>query len=155
MSLQNLELKVPPVLAALIFALMMWLISLVLPATPLAAPARWAGMVVLLLAGLYFPLAGVVSFRKAQTTVNPLQPEKCSALVTSGVFQHSRNPMYLGLLFVLIAWGLFLSNLFSVVFAAGFLLYMNRFQILPEERALLSLYGQRYSDYMSKVRRWL
>ena len=63
--------------------------------------------------------------------------------------------MYLGLLFVLIAWGLFLSNLFSVVFAAGFLLYMNRFQIRPEERALKSLYGQHYRDYMIKVRRWL
>ncbi len=155
MSTQKLELRVPPVLVASIFSLLMWLIALVLPATPIAAPTRWLGIVVLLLAGAYFPLAGVVSFKKAQTTVNPLQPEKSSSLVTSGIFQRSRNPMYLGLLFVLIAWGLFLSNLFSVIFAAGFVLYMNRFQIRPEERALLSLYGQRYSDYMTKVRRWL
>lgn len=154
-SLQRLNLKLPPVLAALIFALLMWLISRVLPATSIAEYARWVSIVVLLVAGAYFALAGVVSFKKAQTTVNPLKPDECSSLVTSGVFQRSRNPMYLGLLFLLIAWGLFLSNLFSVIFAAGFPLYMNRFQIRPEERALLSLYGQDYSDYMNKARRWL
>ena len=155
MSLQSLELKVPPVLVALIVALLMWLIALVLPATPIATSARWVGIVSLLATGAYFSLAAVVSFKKAQTTVNPLQPDACSSLVTSGVYQRSRNPMYLGLLFVLIAWGLFLSNLFSVIFAAGFLLYMNRFQIQPEERALLAVHGQDYSDYMIKVRRWL
>lgn len=155
MSLQRLELRLPPVLVALIFALLMWLISRVLPATSITVSARWVGIVVLLVAGAYFALAGVVSFKKAQTTVNPLKLDECSSLVTSGVFQRSRNPMYLGLLFLLIAWGLFLSNLFSVIFAAGFPLYMNRFQIRPEERALLSLYGQDYSDYMNKARRWL
>ena len=151
----SLKLKVPPVLVALIFALLMWLTERVLPTVQIASHIRWIGIVGLLVAGAFYPLAAVFSFKKAQTTLNPLNPDACSSLVTSGVFKHSRNPMYLGLLFLLIAWGLFLSSAFATVFAAGFLLYMNRFQIRPEERALRSLYGQVYSDYMKKVRRWL
>jgi len=97
----------------------------------------------------------VVSFRKAKTSVNPITPDACSSLVVSGIYKKTRNPMYVGFLFFLIGWGLFLSNLFSLVLPAGFFLYMNRFQIQAEEQALESFFGAEYMAYKNRVRRWL
>lgn len=106
-------------------------------------------------AGVVVALLGVASFRRARTTVNPLQPAAASHLVVSGIYHRTRNPMYLGMLLVLLGWALFLSNLLAVVLATGFVPLMNRLQILPEERALTALFGSAFADYKSKVRRWL
>jgi protein-S-isoprenylcysteine O-methyltransferase Ste14 len=154
-TVRNHELKIPPVLVALIFALLMWQIASVLPGTILAVSPRRVLIVLLIVAGVIFSVSGVVSFKNANTTVNPLIPGVSSSLVTSGIYRLSRNPMYLGFLFFLLAWGVFLSNLYSILFSAGFVLYMNRFQIRSEERALLSRFGEEYSRYISRVRRWL
>lgn len=105
--------------------------------------------------GAFISVSAVVSFRKARTTVNPTAPEECSSLVISGVYKMTRNPMYLGLLIFLLAWGLFLSNLYSLVLSAGFVLYMNRLQIQPEERALEACFGAEFLAYKNRVRRWL
>jgi len=89
------------------------------------------------------------------TTVNPMKPESSSALVRSGIYAWSRNPMYVGFLLILIAWAILLSNATAFVFLPGFLLYMNRFQIEPEERALFSTFGQHFTAYAARVRRWI
>jgi protein-S-isoprenylcysteine O-methyltransferase Ste14 len=100
--------------------------------------------------------ARVTSFRRAQTTVDPTRPAKASALVVGGVYRLSRNPMYLGFLLLLLAWGVYLSHLPSLLLAPlAFVLYLNRFQITPEERALESLFGDEYRAYKREVRRWL
>ena len=76
-------------------------------------------------------------------------------LLTSGPYAFTRNPMYLGLLLVLLGWAAYLSNALACVFLPAFVLYMNRFQIGPEERALAALFGQAFLDYKNRVRRWV
>ena len=63
--------------------------------------------------------------------------------------------MYLGLLLTLLAWTVFLSNPVALLFVPLFVLYMNRYQIGPEERVLSSLFGAEYAAYTKKVRRWI
>lgn len=100
-------------------------------------------------------LAGVLSFRRMETTVNPLTPEATTTMVTSGIYRFSRNPMYLGFLFVLVGWAIHLSNLLGFAFLPLFVWYMNRFQILPEERALASKFYEVFTAYKRSVRRWI
>jgi len=151
----KLELKIPPVLVVVLFVILMWLISLLLPGFHVSAQFRMLACVVLAGIGALFAGSAVLSFRKASTTVNPTAPEACSSLVISGVYKMTRNPMYLGLWLFLLAWGLFLSNLYSLVLSAGFVLYMNRFQIQPEEDALETCFGAEFLAYKNQVRRWL
>jgi protein-S-isoprenylcysteine O-methyltransferase Ste14 len=102
-----------------------------------------------------FSLAGIVSFRRARTTVNPMKPEAATSLVSSGIYRITRNPMYVGLLFVLVAWAAGLSSAWSMLEPLAFFLYIGRFQITPEERVLSQLFGAEYSAYKARVRRWL
>jgi protein-S-isoprenylcysteine O-methyltransferase Ste14 len=99
--------------------------------------------------------SGILAFRRARTTVSPLQPERTSALVATGIYRFTRNPMYVGLLIILFAWSVFLLSALSVVGPLMFVLYMGRFQIAPEERVLSTLFGPDYADYSARVRRWL
>jgi len=102
-----------------------------------------------------FGLGGVAAFRSAGTTVNPLDPGRSTRLVVSGVYRYSRNPMYVALLLLLFAWGIRLSNPYAMLTAWLFIPWMNRFQVIPEERAMLSLFGQDFVRYAQRVRRWI
>jgi len=153
--MQVLELKVPPLALVLLFAVMMWLLSA--SASSLALTLPWRTLVALILwsAGFAIALAGLFEFRRAKTTVNPLTPDAASAIVTSGIYRYSRNPMYVGLLLALIGWGVWLSHLLAFALLPFFVVYMNRFQIEPEERALSVKFGGLFRDYRRSVRRWL
>jgi len=109
----------------------------------------------LLAAGVAVALGGVVSFRRARTTVNPLKPETTAALVVSGVYSFTRHPMYLGMVSVLLAWAVFLASPWSLAGPVLFALYITRFQIVPEERVLSGLFGESFAAYTRQVRRWL
>jgi protein-S-isoprenylcysteine O-methyltransferase Ste14 len=111
-------------------------------------------MVLSLLGGV-FSLGGIVAFRRARTTVNPHRPAKATVLVTTGVYRVTRNPMYLGLVFLLVASTVYLSVPLLLFGPLAFVLYIGRFQIRPEERVLAGLFGAEYSRYTSRVRRWL
>ena len=150
-----LELKVPPLVVFAAAALLMWAISRLLPSLNLALPGRMPAAILAALIGGVAGVAGVVEFRRARTTVNPLTPEAASALVASGIYQLTRNPMYLGLALVLLGGGILLSNPASLAVLFVFVGYMNRFQIVPEERALAARFGKAFADYRAKVRRWL
>lgn len=78
----------------------------------LAFAWTWSTLIAVIVvgAGLMFGLAGVVAFRKAKTTTNPVEPSATSALVISGVYRLSRNPMYVGLLLMLLGWAIFLAH---------------------------------------------
>lgn len=154
-TVPNLEYKVPPVLLALFFAFLMWLVAQLMPPLFIDGLIRLTAILLLLAGGAFFSLAAVLSFKSAGTTVNPLTPGESTSLVTTGVYRYSRNPMYVGMLLLLLAWGLFLSNLFSIMTCAGFFLYMNRYQIHPEEQSLSASYGDAYADYVKRVRRWI
>ena len=153
--MQALELKIPPPAVAVLLAGAMWGISLVAPLLEGPAFIRVAAAVTIALAGGGFSLAGVISFRRARTTVNPMKPETTSSLVCSGIYGVTRNPMYVGLLLVLVAWAVFLSSAWTLPGPLAFVLYINRFQIAPEERVLSAMFGTGYSAYKSRVRRWL
>ena len=150
-----LENKIPPPLVTLLCGVAMWCISLISPKLQVNPSVQWGGSSLLLLTGLLFSFAGVIAFRRARTTVNPLKPESASALVRSGVYRITRNPMYVGFAFVLLAWACILGSPWTLAGILMFILYMNRYQIGPEERALTSLFQNQYLEYQTKVRRWL
>jgi protein-S-isoprenylcysteine O-methyltransferase Ste14 len=153
--LKTLELKIPPPVIALLAAIAMWAISKVTPLLGVPRNVRLLAAGTLALVGIGSAIAGVVTFRRAGTTIHPHRPQETSALVSSGVYRLSRNPMYVGLLFVLIAWAVFLSSAWSLVGPFAFVLYISRFQIFPEERVLAAKFGEAYAAYKSRVRRWL
>jgi protein-S-isoprenylcysteine O-methyltransferase Ste14 len=105
--------------------------------------------------GFITGILGVVTFARAKTTVNPTKPQSSSSLVSWGVYRVTRNPMYLGGLFILTGWAMFLSTPVVFLFLPGYILYINRFQIVPEERVLTSLFGAEFIAYKSRARRWL
>lgn len=150
-----METKIPPPLQAIIIASFMWLLTNFCGYGQLETSAlnQYAALALVLL-GALVNVAAILSFRAAKTTVNPLNPSKASQLVNTGIFKLSRNPMYLGMLILLCAWTVFLGNVLNVLLLAVFVLYMNRFQIAPEERALTKLFGDDYSEYCRRVRRW-
>jgi protein-S-isoprenylcysteine O-methyltransferase Ste14 len=149
----GLELKVPPVALAVIAAALMWCARSAAP--DFDFPSNRMLPVGLALVGALTCLAGVVAFRRAKTTVNPMKPETASSLVVSGIYRYTRNPMYLGFLLILMAWAAALSNVPALVSLLAFVPYMNRFQIVPEERILASRFTQDYAEYCARVRRWL
>jgi protein-S-isoprenylcysteine O-methyltransferase Ste14 len=150
-----LKLKIPPPVVALLTGVLMWLATRAAANCAFMMPARRTLAACIALAGVATAILGVLSFRRAGTTVNPMNPERASSLVTSGIYRLTRNPMYLGLLLGLIAWSVFLSNALAFLFLPAFILYLNRFQIAPEEAALARVFGQEFVDYKSRVRRWL
>ena len=152
---QALELRIPPPVVAALIAGAMWGVSVVAPVIDVPGPVRTVVAAILALAGGVFAIWGLFAFHLARTTVNPMKPEATSSLVRSGVYRFSRNPMYVGLLSVLVGWAVYLASAWLLIGPVAFVLYMNRFQIAPEERALSALFGAEYADYTSKVRRWL
>lgn len=151
----GLELKIPPVLFGGGVADLMWLTARVSIPFYVNSPARLPTAAILSVLGLAVAIAGVISFRRAKTTVNPTQPGSASALVVSGIYRWTRNPMYLGLLLVLLGWGVFLSNALALIWIPAFVVFMNRFQILPEELALNGLFAHDFLAYRARVRRWI
>jgi protein-S-isoprenylcysteine O-methyltransferase Ste14 len=150
-----LELRVPPPAVAFVTAVLMWLVSRAVPAFAVVFPVRNLFAISVAAAGVVTGISGVVTFWRARTTVNPLKPESSSSLVIGGVYSVTRNPMYLGFLLILTGWAIFLSNALALLFLPAYILYINRFQIAPEEKALTSLFGQEFVAYKSRVRRWL
>lgn len=144
----------PPVVAAIVAGLM-WLSHRSLGIGRFDFAWLRPLSLALLIVSLLLMVSAVASFFAAKTTVNPLRPARASSLVTTGIFKFSRNPIYLGDLLMLLAFGLWLGNVFNLVFLVLFVAYINRFQIAPEERALTQLFGENYIAYCARVRRWL
>ena len=151
----SLELKINPPFQMLISVVLIYATAHTLPVSATLLEYKWLIGGASLIIGLFFNFAGGVSFRSAKTTGNPKRPEMASSLVISGIYRITRNPMYVGLLFLLLAWATWLGSLFSLVIIIIFQQYMTRFQIIPEEKALAGLFAEQYHDYCNQVRRWL
>jgi len=154
-KMRLLELRVPPPIVGLLLGAGMWAISRETPPVDVPAYARLTVAALLLAIGCAFSLGGVIAFRRARTTVSPMKPETTSALVTDGVYRITRNPMYVGFLVILVAWAVFLSSAWALSGPVVFVLYITRFQIVPEEKALRAMFGESFTSYQAKVRRWL
>lgn len=150
-----LELKIPPVVVVILTAVLMWLMARAMPGYGFVIPGDWLLAQIVAAAGVVVAAWGVAAFRRAGTTVNPMKPESSSRLVVTGIYAMTRNPMYLGALLVLLAWAISLAHPAAFLFLPLFVLYMNRFQIKPEERTLASRFGQTFTAYASRVRRWI
>ena len=150
-----LETRIPPPVVALLFALLIWGAAKYLPGLETRFPLKAILVPLLLAIGIFFDLSGLITFLRARTTVNPVSPHKTSSLVQTGIYKFTRNPMYVGLVFVLSAWCIYLDFPAALVGVAVFIVYVHLFQIMPEERVLLKLFGEEYRDYQSRVRRWI
>lgn len=150
-----LELKIPPVVVVLLLGAAMAASASLAPALAVSLPGHAVVAAGLAGAGVAVSLLGVDSFRRARTTVNPLEPAAASTLVVGSIYRLSRNPMYLGMLLVLLAWGVALAHVLAIAGAVAFVPLMNRLQIRPEERTLAARFGAGFAEYQSKVRRWL
>ena len=109
----------------------------------------------LLILGLFIFISAVRSFRKQKTTVNPLAPKQASSLVVSGIFKYSRNPMYLGMLIVLLSISFKFNLAGGIIISLFFYLFITKFQIFPEEEAMTDLFGDEFIEYSNKTRRWI
>ena len=150
-----MELKIPPVVVFLVCLASMFGIYYLMPDLSFDFAFRKTLSRIFLVIGALLGIIGIVAFRQYQTTVDPTNPDKASHLVTTGVYRYTRNPMYLGMLFVLIGGAIRIANplcLLSLILYVG---YMTQFQIKPEERALQKEFGERYNEYLRNVRRWL
>jgi protein-S-isoprenylcysteine O-methyltransferase Ste14 len=153
-TVNALELKIPPVALVVLIAVVMWGASDTVPQIGLDQTVRMVVGVVMLISGAGISLYAVTLFRRAKTTVDPTRPHASSSLVSTGIYRHTRNPMYLGFLLILISLAVFLATPLALFGPVIFVLYMNRFQITPEERFLAKQFGEEFLNYKSKVRRW-
>ena len=150
-----MKLKIPPALVAAILAGLMRLVALYIPLGSLILPgANWVAGA-LLAVGAILGVVGLYQFYSNGTSIDPHKPSKTKALVTDGVYSYSRNPMYLALFFLLIAYASILQNVLNLLLLPLFIWYMNRYQIVPEEEIMEKKFGEAYERYKSEVRRWI
>lgn len=149
-----MKLKVLPVLVMVGFGLLMYLLDRFLPVGEFDFFGRKELSTGLLGLAILVIFIAIFQFNRAKTTVNPMDLTKTNSLVTQGIFKYSRNPMYLGMLLILLAFGLKLGNAFNTLLAAGFVYFMNHFQIAREEEALSEHFGKEYRNYCKATRRW-
>jgi protein-S-isoprenylcysteine O-methyltransferase Ste14 len=147
--------RIPPPILMLLAAGLMWVLAHWMPlAQWISAPwNRLGGLVAAV--GIAIAVAAFARFRNAGTTVNPLDPSKASRLVTDGVFRVSRNPMYLGLVLLLIGWAVWLGSASPWLVPPLFVIVLTVVQIIPEEQALSRNFGESYLLYRRSVTRWI
>ena len=149
----NMNNKIPPPIVTLFFGLCIYFSRPYFP--------EFSNSVLNLLSiisfvvGIFVFAAAVSSFKKQKTTVNPISIENASSLVVSGIFKYSRNPMYLGMSFVLLGLAFKFNLIGGLLFTGIFMLFITIFQIKPEEVAMEKLFDQEWEDYTKNVRRWL
>jgi len=142
----------PPVLFVIAASLML-LTHYCLPVLQFAcAPYRWFGLP-LLVAGLGIAERHKRLFHRVGTNINTFdEPGK---LVTDGMFRVSRNPMYLGFVLALLGLSVILCSLTPLIIALSFIVITDRWYIAFEEKAMLRKFGEQYTTYKKRVRRWI
>ena len=133
----------------------MWGVSKIQPAIQMEPRLHLLLTVALGLIALTFGASGIVAFRLARTTINPVRIDQASRVVTGGIYRVTRNPMYVGLTALLTMWAVWLAVPLALLGPVLFALFTHRFQILPEERVMSAKFGREYQDYRLRVRRWL
>ena len=145
--------KIPPPIVTLFFGLCIYLSRSYFP--EFSSSVLSSLSVISFVIGISVFVAAVSSFKKQETTVNPISIEKASSLVVNGVFKYSRNPMYLGMLFILLGLAFKFNLIGGLLFTSIFMSFITIFQIKPGEVAMEKLFEQQWKDYIKNVRRWL
>jgi len=146
-------LKIPPPILVLILVISIYLSKNKLEIIYL--PYKHSISLLILLIGIFILINPVFKFIKSKTTVNPIKFKKVNKLVTSGIYKYSRNPMYLGMILIIISTSVFYLNYYSIITPLIFYFWINRFQIKREEIFLKEKFGKEYLLYSSKTRRWI
>ncbi|WP_218352895.1 methyltransferase family protein [Alteromonas lipotrueiana] len=149
----SLELKIPPAIVFIVALIAIWLIS------QLDYPSIWwvlqlAGLLVIA-AGVLVIIAASLQFRRHRTTLDPRVPDKATALLTRGIFAYSRNPIYLAFVLIALGFALSLQSVAALIVPPILILYLQRFQIRPEEKHLAHKFKEQYKSYCQRTRRWL
>ena len=148
-----METKIPPPIVTLIFGFATYLSRKIFPEIEIQYSSFFG--IFLLLLGFFILISAVKLFRNDKTTVNPLSPEQATKLVTNGIFKLSRNPMYLGMAVILASVAVLFNIIGGIISMALFCLYITKFQIIPEERAMSNLFSQDFDKYKQATRRWI
>lgn len=150
-----LKTRIPPPVYALVAAGLMWLLNVYVALfSYLVAPWNRLGLGLIAVA-LLADLWSLWLFFRARTTPNPMKPQNSSQLVTAGLYRYTRNPMYVGMLLMLLGWALYLGSFSPLLVLPLFVWVINTQQILPEETFLTEKFGAVYRSYMQSVPRWL
>ena len=145
--------KIPPPLVALTFGFLVNYTKSIFPKIEIG----WGGVFgsFLIIIGLFIILYAIILFKKYKTTITPLNPTNSTKLIVHGIYKFSRNPMYLGLLLILSGISIIQNPIGGLLFVPLFILYLNHFQIAPEESAMLDLFKDDFLKYKKNVRRWI
>jgi len=145
--------KIPPPILALVMIVLIYLSSFFIESTKFNYQGSLSVLVLIL--GLACAIPSFKLFARYKTTISPLKPSDATALVTEGMYRYSRNPMYLGLLLLTIASTIWFGTWFGIIINIVFIFLINFLQIIPEEEALLEIFGEEYEEYKKNVRRWI
>ncbi len=151
----GLETRIPPLVVLALCAALIWFGPVISGSVPLVIPFAGPAAAALGIAGAAIAIDAVVRFVGARTTVDPRDPDKAARLVTDGAYHFTRNPMYLGKAMLLAAFSIWQADPLGLLAGPVYVAYIDRFQIVPEERALGSLFGAAYADWCRRVRRWI
>ena len=149
----DIKTKFPPPLVALIFGFLINYTKNIFPKIEIKNEIIFGSFMII--SGLIIILSAIILFKKYQTTISPLNPSNATKLITDGIYKFSRNPMYLGLLFVLFGISIILNPTGGLFLIPLFILYLNIFQIVPEENAMVDLFKDEFLEYRKNVRRWI
>ena len=145
--------KIPPPILALVMIVLIYLSPLFVESITFNYQGSLSVLFIIL--GAACALPSFKLFAKFKTTITPLKPSDATALVTEGMYRYSRNPMYLGLLLWTIASTIWFGTWFGIIINIVFIFLINFLQIIPEEEALLEIFGEEYEEYKKNVRRWI
>ena len=149
----DIKTKFPPPLVALTFGFLINYTKNIFPKIEIKNEIIFGSFMII--SGLIIILSAIILFKKYQTTITPLNPSNATKLITDGIYKFSRNPMYLGLLFVLLGISIILNPTGGFFLIPLFILYLNLFQIIPEENAMVDLFKDEFLEYKKNVRRWI
>ncbi len=150
-----MRIRFVPIAQAVVVAMVMLVIQWLTPDMNIQGDWNVPLFVTLFICGVALVLMGGVEFFRNNTTVSPLNLDNTTHLVTSGIYRYSRNPMYLGIVFCLLAWAILIGSYISIVGLPVFICYITKYQIILEESALESKFGKFFVEYKNRVRRWI
>ena len=149
----NIKTKIPPPLITLAFGFLINYTKNIFPKIEISNEIIFGSAMIII--GFIIILSAINLFKKYQTTITPLNPSNATKLITGGIYKFSRNPMYLGLLLVLSGISIILNPIGGLFLIPLFILYLNLFQIIPEENVMVDLFKDEFLEYKENVRRWI
>ena len=149
----SIKTKIPPPLVALTFGFLVTNSKSIFPKIEVGLGGVFGSLMIII--GIVIILLAIIQFKKYKTSITPLNPSNATKLIVYGIYKFSRNPMYLGLLLILSGISIIQNPIGGLLFVPAFILYINHFQIIPEESAMLDLFKDDFLKYKENVRRWI